>query len=86
MNRKMKYNRERREEKKRSREGNVSKVEGREDGNVMLNQPSLEFSGALQPIYLLHLIPSFYFLLGSSIVRMDRRLYFILFRLAICMV
>jgi hypothetical protein len=71
MNRKMKYNRERREEKKRSKEGNVSQVEGREDGNVMLNQPSLRFSSTSHPIYLLHLIPSSYFLLGSSIVRID---------------
>jgi hypothetical protein len=52
MNRKMKYNREKRREK-RSREGKASKVEGREDGNVMLNQPSLIFSGTY-PIYLLH--------------------------------
>jgi hypothetical protein len=50
MNRKMKYNREKRREE-RSREGNVSKVEGREDGNVMLNQPSLKFRGTCPYTY-----------------------------------
>jgi hypothetical protein len=50
MNRKMKYNREKRREE-RSREGNVSKVEGREDGNVKLIQPSLKFSGTCPYTY-----------------------------------